>query len=221
LVAHATSAKGSYRLALEARCDEYEPFAGTGGTHPNWYRRYSTITRYLADVRQRLRSRPDGSSLLPEDIAALPEWGIGEGDLEAFLDTIWHSPDNGVSDLGRGRVRPQYWESIKTFSRDGVDLAGLTAAMIRDPALEARNGSARKWFKAWNENSGLPRWTPWQVIFRFIAGLEPEAYTSIVDRYTLRGFAKQVGVSPAAAGGSWYRLNELVLNRLQLPDSDR
>jgi|SRR4051794_12500538 len=95
-----------------------------------------------ADVRQRLGSRPDGSSLHPGDIPALPDWGIAEGDVDGFLEMVWHSSDNGVSDLGRGRVRPQYWESIQGFSRDGLDLAGLTAAMIRDPDFEARNGRA-------------------------------------------------------------------------------
>ena len=36
-----------------------------------------------------------GSSLRPEDIPALPEWGIAEGDVEAFLEMVWHFPDNG------------------------------------------------------------------------------------------------------------------------------
>jgi hypothetical protein len=185
--------------------EEYDAFARAGGgtTDPNWYRRYTTITRYLADVRQRLRSRPDGSSLRPEDIPALPDWDIAEGDVEDFLEMVWHSPDNGVSGLGRGSVREQYWESIQVFSRDGLDLAGLTAAMIRDPEVEVRNGRATEWFEAWAENSGLPPRVPRQVIFRFIAGLEPETYTSIVDRDTLWKFARQVGLSPAGAGGSW------------------
>src|SRR4051812_5189798 len=127
--------------------DEYEAFAAMGGTDPTWYQRYSTMTRYLADVRRRLGSRPDGSSLRPDDISELSEWGIAEGDVDAFLEMVWQSPDNGVSDLGRGRVRPQYWESIQGFSRDGLDLAGLTAAMIRDPDFEVRNGRATQWFE--------------------------------------------------------------------------
>jgi hypothetical protein len=136
--------------------DEYEAFAATGGSDPTWYRRYSTVTRYLADVRQRLRSRPDGSSLRPEDIPALSEWGIAEGDVGGFLEMVWHSPDNGVSGLGRGRVRDQYWESMKLFSRDGLDLAGLTAAMIRDPKFEVQDGRATEWFEEWQQGSGLP-----------------------------------------------------------------
>jgi hypothetical protein len=202
--------------------EEYDAFAQAGGTEPVWYQRYSTVTRYLADVRQRLRSRPDGSSLRPEDIPALPGrgWDIAEGDVEDFLGMVWHSPDNGVSGLGRGPVSDEYWESIKLFSRDGLDLAGLTAAMIRDPEFEVRDGHATEWFEAWRDNSGLPPRVPRSVILRFIAGLEPETYTSIIAQDALRGFAKQVGLSPAEAGGSWYRMNELVLDRLQLPNGD-
>ena len=80
--------------------------------------------------------------------------------MEGFLEMVWHSPDNGVSGLGRGRVRDEYWESIKSFSRDGLDLAGLTAAMIRDPEFEVRNGRATEWFEAWGESSGLPPRVP-------------------------------------------------------------
>jgi hypothetical protein len=156
--------------------DEYDAFARAGGgtTDPNWYPRYTTITRYLADVRQRLRSRPDGASLRPGDIPALPGWGIAEGGVEDFLEVVWHSPDNGVSGLGRGRVGEQYWESIKLFARDGTDLTDLTAAMIRDPEVETRDGRAREWFKAWKESSELPPREPRSVIYRLVAGLEPD-----------------------------------------------
>jgi hypothetical protein len=134
----------STNTELAGNPDGYESFAAAGGADPNWYRRYSTVTRYFADVRQRLRSRPDGPSLRPDDIPALPGpgWDIAEGDIEGLLEMVWHSPDNGVSGLGRGRVRDEYWESIKSFSRDGLDLAGVTAAMIRDPEVEVRNRTA-------------------------------------------------------------------------------
>jgi AAA domain (dynein-related subfamily) len=205
---------------LAAYLDEYEEFGATGGTNPTWYKRYSTVTQYLAEVQQRLRSRPDGSPIRPEDIPPLSEWGIAEGDVEAFLEMVWHSPDNGVSGLGRGRVADEYWESIKHFSRSGVDLAGLTTAIVRDPEFEIRDGRAIEWFEAWQENSGLPPRVPRSVIFRFIAGLEPERFASIVDRDTLWKFARHIGLLAAEAGGSWYRMNELVLDRLQLPDGD-
>jgi hypothetical protein len=42
--------------------EEYDAFARSGGTDPTWYQRYSTIARYLADVRQRLPSGPDGAT---------------------------------------------------------------------------------------------------------------------------------------------------------------
>ena len=61
---------------------------------------------------------------------------------------------------------------------------------------------------------------PRSVIFRFVAGLEPETYASIVDKDTLWKLARHIGLSAAEAGGSWYRMNELVLDRLQLPNGD-
>ena len=201
--------------------DQYDAFARTGGTDPNWYQRYSTVTRYLEDVQQRLRSRSGDSSLRREDIPGLPDWGIAEGDVEGFLEMVWHSVDNGVAGLGQGRVYDQHWVSMQRFSHDGMDLAALTAAMIRDPELETQNGRATEWFVAWRaENPELRGRVPRAMIFRLIAGLEPETYTSVVDRNHLFGFAKKLGLSSTDASGSWYRMNELVLDRLHLPSAD-
>jgi len=73
----------------------------------------------------------------------VPGRGIAEGDVEAFLEMVWRSVDNGVAGLPQGRIYDPHWESINHFSKDGIDLTALTTAIIRDREFDPERARHR------------------------------------------------------------------------------
>jgi hypothetical protein len=209
---------------------EYEGFRSSGAPDPSWYPAYTEMARYLGEVRARLLSDSEDTPLSPRHVPALNEWewDIPEGSVEAFLETIWKLRSNGVADVGLGFIYPAHWESMLAFSKDGVDLRAITAAVIRQPSAETQRRELTDWFKAWAvdyeasrvDGVGPKARIPWAMIFRLIAGLDPEHYTSIADQGRMFRFAKFLGLTAKQTHNDWYTANELALAKLDLPDDD-